>query len=109
MIQILPFYLEFFILVELRQVKIMKRHLVYLLIYLKKIMHWQYFVGMCYESEYGVTKNEKLAFEYYEKVANKDYDAGQLDLGFVMPMELVLKKIQKWLLNGLRKLPTTGI
>ena len=72
-------------------------------------MHWQYFVGMCYESEYGVTKNEKLAFEYYEKMANKDYDAGQLDLGFVMPMELVLKKIQKWLLNGMRNLQIMGI
>jgi TPR repeat protein len=31
----------------------------------------QLFVGYCYFNGYGTTKDEKLAFKYYEKVANK--------------------------------------
>ena len=29
----------------------------------------QYFVGLCYQYGHGTTKDEKLAFEYYEKMA----------------------------------------
>jgi TPR repeat protein len=28
----------------------------------------QYFVGICYEFGSGITKNEKLAYKYYEKL-----------------------------------------
>src|SRR5579862_4517359 len=31
----------------------------------------QYYVGLCYEFGHGTDKNEKLAFEYYEKVSDK--------------------------------------
>ncbi|GBC22150.2 kinase-like domain-containing protein [Rhizophagus irregularis DAOM 181602=DAOM 197198] len=40
----------------------------------------QYFVGKCYQFGNGITKNEKLAFEYYEKVSSKDYASGQFKL-----------------------------
>ncbi|GBC32707.2 hypothetical protein RIR_jg12102.t1 [Rhizophagus irregularis DAOM 181602=DAOM 197198] len=33
----------------------------------------QYYVGLCYEYGRGTVKDKKLAFEYYEKIANKDY------------------------------------
>ncbi len=33
----------------------------------------QYYVGCCYQFGHGITKDKKLAFEYYEKVADKDF------------------------------------
>ncbi|EXX66713.1 uncharacterized protein OCT59_024285 [Rhizophagus irregularis] len=42
----------------------------------------QYFVGDCYLRGIGTTKNEKLGFEYFEKVANKNFACGQLDVGY---------------------------
>ncbi|PKK76930.1 kinase-like protein [Rhizophagus irregularis] len=42
----------------------------------------QYYVGKCYEFGHGmITKDEKLAFVYYEKIANEDYAMGQYQLG----------------------------
>ncbi|GBC32683.2 uncharacterized protein OCT59_007025 [Rhizophagus irregularis] len=35
-----------------------------------------YFVVSCYQFGYGTVKNEKLALEYCEKLANKDYTLG---------------------------------
>ncbi|GET03212.1 kinase-like domain-containing protein [Rhizophagus clarus] len=43
----------------------------------------QYFVGNCYKHGHGTIKNEKLSFEYYQKVANNnDYAAAQLEIGY---------------------------
>ncbi|GBC22536.1 kinase-like domain-containing protein [Rhizophagus irregularis DAOM 181602=DAOM 197198] len=40
----------------------------------------QYFAGYCYFS--GTIKNEKLAFEYFEKSANKNFSRGQSEIGY---------------------------
>ncbi len=32
----------------------------------------QYYIGFCYKHGHGVKKDEKLAFEYYKKVVDKD-------------------------------------
>ncbi|CAB4415508.1 unnamed protein product [Rhizophagus irregularis] len=40
----------------------------------------QYYVGLCYEFGRGTVKNGKLAFEYYEKVANKGYASGKFKI-----------------------------
>ncbi|RIA89788.1 hypothetical protein C1645_824310 [Glomus cerebriforme] len=37
----------------------------------------QLFVGLCYYFGFGITKNIKLAFVYYVKIANIDYAVGQ--------------------------------
>ncbi|GBC22533.2 kinase-like domain-containing protein [Rhizophagus irregularis DAOM 181602=DAOM 197198] len=42
----------------------------------------QHFVADCYLSGTGTTKNKKLGFEYYEKVANKNFARGQLEIGY---------------------------
>ncbi len=42
----------------------------------------QFYVERCYKGGYGDTADKKLAFEYYEKVANKGFTAGQISLGF---------------------------
>ncbi|GBC22483.2 kinase-like domain-containing protein [Rhizophagus irregularis DAOM 181602=DAOM 197198] len=41
----------------------------------------QYFTGHCYFHGYGTVKNEKLSFDYYEKVANENFSSGQLGVG----------------------------
>ncbi|CAB4438158.1 unnamed protein product [Rhizophagus irregularis] len=41
-----------------------------------------YFVGDCYLHGTGTTKDEKLVFEYFEKVANKNFARGQLGIGY---------------------------
>ncbi|GET03200.1 kinase-like domain-containing protein [Rhizophagus clarus] len=41
----------------------------------------QFFVGKCYKFGYGTNKNGKLAFEYYEKAANKNCAVAQLEIG----------------------------
>src|SRR6266540_5081483 len=41
----------------------------------------QYFTGKCYQEGYGVAKDERLAFEYYKRSANKNFAMGQFDLG----------------------------
>ncbi|GET04694.1 kinase-like domain-containing protein [Rhizophagus clarus] len=38
----------------------------------------QHFVGEYYQYGYGVKKNEKLAFEYFNKVDSKNFTHGQL-------------------------------
>ncbi|GBC22512.2 kinase-like domain-containing protein [Rhizophagus irregularis DAOM 181602=DAOM 197198] len=45
-------------------------------------LNTQYFVGHCYLYGTGTTKNEKLVFEYFEKVANKNFARGQLGIGY---------------------------
>ncbi|GBB99030.1 hypothetical protein RclHR1_00340021 [Rhizophagus clarus] len=60
----------------------------------------QFFVGNCYEYEYGTVKNEKLAFKYYEKAANKNLSHGQLGIGYFYEIgfgiEKDLKKAFYW-------------
>ena len=41
----------------------------------------QCYVGLCYENGCGITKNEKLAFKYYERVG-KSFAIEQLNIGF---------------------------
>ncbi|RGB29447.1 hypothetical protein C1646_766599 [Rhizophagus diaphanus] len=38
----------------------------------------QYSAGHCYFHGYRTVKNEKLSFDYYEKVANENFSSGQL-------------------------------
>uniref|UniRef100_U9SK41 Protein kinase domain-containing protein n=1 Tax=Rhizophagus irregularis (strain DAOM 181602 / DAOM 197198 / MUCL 43194) TaxID=747089 RepID=U9SK41_RHIID len=52
----------------------------------------QYFVGLCYEYGYGTEKNEKLAFEYYEKVASKDFASGIIKIGYFYNNGIEVKK-----------------
>ncbi|GBB99031.1 hypothetical protein RclHR1_00340022 [Rhizophagus clarus] len=52
----------------------------------------QFFVGNCYEYEYGTVKNEKLAFKYYEKAANKNLSLGQLEIGYLYETGFGIKK-----------------
>jgi hypothetical protein len=42
----------------------------------------QSFVGDCYLDGCGTMKNEKLGFEYYEKIANRNFAHGQLNIGY---------------------------
>ena len=41
----------------------------------------RYYVGICYQYGYGIEKDEKLAFSYYEKIANESHAMGQLKIG----------------------------
>ncbi|GBC02718.1 hypothetical protein RclHR1_04780005 [Rhizophagus clarus] len=52
----------------------------------------QRFVGECYRYGNGITKNEKLAFEYFQKIANKNYAMGQFKLGWFYESEISVKK-----------------
>ena len=42
----------------------------------------QFYVGSCYKYGYGITKDEKLACKYYEKIANQDSAIGQFLIGY---------------------------
>ncbi|CAB4442931.1 unnamed protein product [Rhizophagus irregularis] len=42
----------------------------------------QFYVGLCYETGRGTIKEEKLAFKYYEKIANMGYASGLLKIGY---------------------------
>src|SRR5207248_2739692 len=52
----------------------------------------QYFVRLCYEFGNETAKNEKLAFEYYEKVANEDCAAGVVNLSYFYYNSIGVKK-----------------
>ncbi|GBB83915.1 hypothetical protein RclHR1_10580003 [Rhizophagus clarus] len=52
----------------------------------------QCFIGECYEYGYGIIKDEELAFEYYEKVANKNFAYGQLRIGYCYYNEIGIEK-----------------
>ncbi len=52
----------------------------------------QYYIGECYQNGYGVTKDERLAFKYYEKVANKDFTRGQLSVGYLYENGIGIEK-----------------
>ncbi|GBC00451.1 hypothetical protein RclHR1_03860016 [Rhizophagus clarus] len=56
----------------------------------------QYFVGYCYTLGYGTIKNEKLAFEYYEKVAYiikiVQWESSGLHLVIIMGMAFVKER-----------------
>ncbi|CAI2168081.1 17675_t:CDS:2 [Funneliformis geosporum] len=41
-----------------------------------------YYVGICHHHGIGTVKNEILAFKSFEKVANEDFTAGQLEVGY---------------------------
>ncbi|GBB88066.1 hypothetical protein RclHR1_01460016 [Rhizophagus clarus] len=41
-----------------------------------------YYIGHCYMFGYGVSKDERLAFEYYKTVANKGCVGGQNNVGY---------------------------
>jgi TPR repeat protein len=61
----------------------------------------QFFVGNCCQYGNGTIKDEKLAFEYYEKSANNNYfTPGQLDCGYCyengIGVEKDLKKAFYW-------------
>jgi TPR repeat protein len=51
-----------------------------------------YFVGNCYQYGNGIIKNEKLAFEYYEKSANKDFAHGQSEVACFYENGIGVKK-----------------
>ncbi|CAB4438159.1 unnamed protein product [Rhizophagus irregularis] len=59
-----------------------------------------YFVADCYLHGHGTTKNKKLAFKYYEKVANKNFARGQLEIGYCyengIGINIDLKKAIYW-------------
>jgi TPR repeat protein len=61
--------------------KIIKKHLIYSLMYQNHILA-QYYIGLYYQFGYGTIKNEKLAFKYYEKIANKNCPIGLFKIGF---------------------------
>ncbi|EXX58202.1 Tpk2p [Rhizophagus irregularis DAOM 197198w] len=42
----------------------------------------QFYVGLCYETGRGTVKDEKLAFKYYEKIANMNYASGLVKIGY---------------------------
>src|SRR6266498_5533482 len=47
----------------------------------------QFYVGSCYKYGYGITKDEKLAFKYYESIA-KDFAIGQFVIGYYYDNEV---------------------
>jgi TPR repeat protein len=65
----------------------------------------QYFVAQCYFYGDGTTKDEKLAFEYYEKVANKNLPSGQVGIGYCYEM---IKKDSKKALYWYEKAANNG-
>jgi TPR repeat protein len=52
----------------------------------------QYLAGHCHEFGDGIRKNDKLAFEYYEILANKNYTIGHFKLGWFCDNGLYVKK-----------------
>ncbi|GET04732.1 kinase-like domain-containing protein [Rhizophagus clarus] len=62
----------------------------------------QFFVSDCYQNGYGIIKNERLAFKYYEKVANENLSSVQLNIGYCYNNGLGIQKdLQKafyWML-----------
>ncbi|PKC10767.1 kinase-like protein [Rhizophagus irregularis] len=51
-----------------------------------------HFVGLCCQFGYGTVKNEKLAFEYYEKLANKESSMGIFKIGYFYDVGIWVKK-----------------
>ncbi|CAI2171836.1 15912_t:CDS:2 [Funneliformis geosporum] len=49
------------------------------------------YVGLCYQYGHGTTKNEKLAFKYYELAAKKGFAAGQSQIGYFYDQEIGVK------------------
>ncbi|POG66384.1 kinase-like domain-containing protein [Rhizophagus irregularis DAOM 181602=DAOM 197198] len=69
----------------------------------------QYYVGNCYEFGYGmITKNEKLAFVYYEKMAELDYAMGQHKLGYFYHIGKCIEKNFKKAPNWYKKAANNG-
>ncbi|GBB88065.1 hypothetical protein RclHR1_01460015 [Rhizophagus clarus] len=52
----------------------------------------QFFVSDCYQNGYGIIKNERLAFKYYEKVANENLSSVQLNIGYCYNNGLGIQK-----------------
>jgi TPR repeat protein len=53
----------------------------------------QFYAGLCCDLGHGITRNEKLALEYYEKVANKNYVIGQFRLVLIYKNRISVEKI----------------
>ncbi|GBC22514.2 kinase-like domain-containing protein [Rhizophagus irregularis DAOM 181602=DAOM 197198] len=69
----------------------------------------KYFVGYCYRYGYGIIKDEKLAFKYYEKVAsNENYIMGQLEIGYCYENGIAIKKDYKNAFCWYEKAPNKG-
>jgi TPR repeat protein len=67
----------------LKQAKIIRKHLIYFINASEKNHTLaQYYVGLCYEYDRGTVKDVKLAFEYYEKLANMGYASGLVKIGY---------------------------
>ncbi|PKK73448.1 kinase-like protein [Rhizophagus irregularis] len=67
-----------------------------------------YYVGICYHKGYGITKNEKLAIEYFNEVANKDFAAGQLNVGYCYCTGIGIVKDLKWAAYWYQKAADSG-
>ncbi|UZO03689.1 uncharacterized protein OCT59_024092 [Rhizophagus irregularis] len=67
-----------------------------------------YYVGICYHNGYGITKNEKLAFGYFDEVANKDYAAGQSNVGYCYCMGVGIIKDLKLAAHWYQKAADNG-
>ncbi|POG66388.1 kinase-like domain-containing protein [Rhizophagus irregularis DAOM 181602=DAOM 197198] len=69
----------------------------------------QYYVGNCYEFGHGMITNvEKLAFVYYEKIANDFYAMGQFKLGFFYYFGKCVEKDLKIASNWHKKAANNG-
>ncbi|PKK62575.1 kinase-like protein [Rhizophagus irregularis] len=70
----------------------------------------QYYVGLCHEFGNGTTKNEKLAFEYYKKIADGDNDhaLGQFKVGYFYYNGISTKKNLKEAFSRYEKAANKG-
>src|SRR5437764_170100 len=55
----------------------------------------QYYVGLYYQSGHEVAKDEKLAFEYFKKIANKNFIFGEFQVGYYYDNGIGIKKDAK--------------
>ena len=69
----------------------------------------QYYVGKCYQFGNGTAKNEKLAFEYYKKTANKNFILGEFQVGYCYDKGIGIEKMQSWLNIGMKRLQVMDI
>jgi hypothetical protein len=62
-----------------------------------------YYIGACHLYGYGTTKNEKLAFECYRIIANKNYAIGQTKMGYLYENGIGVDKNEKMAADWYRK------
>ncbi|PKK73445.1 kinase-like protein [Rhizophagus irregularis] len=68
----------------------------------------QYYLGLCYEYGSGTVKNEKLAFEYINKLADKDYALAQFKMGYFYHQGIGTKKNLKVAFSWYEKAANNG-